>query len=193
MIMTTMKSSLRRLLLACAAGACLAGSAAAEPPRATCRMFAELTGADSGVDWEAEGSQRIVAHNGRDAEIEFLTPTGEGPYTDNDVIVRDAAGNVILDLSGTTWLRMPVAHFSNLGVERVANVYWLLEDLDEDGEMDPPRSGMTAATGPDGEVTPFVTIRVTQAPATDVDAPNKWYLNPNSGMKLCIAVGLFNK
>lgn len=195
MIMTTMKSSLRRLLLACAAGACLAGSAPAQSPQATLRTFAEWASPNEAcVDWEAGGSQRIVAHKDGNTDVDVLEfITIRGNYNDSDAVVRDNAGKEILNLESTVWLRLPVIHVTSSGVEEVRFIYWLLEDVDADGDIDPPRSGMTAATGPDGEVTPFVTIRVTQAPSSDIDNPNKWYLDPIGGTKLCIAHGLFDK
>jgi len=73
---------------------------------------------------------------------------------------------------------MPVVHVTNSGVEKVQDIYWLLEDLDGDGEIDLPGSGMTAPTGIDGDVAHFVTIRVAQAGANDPYNPNKLYIVP---------------
>ena len=176
----------------------IGGQAVAQQP-AVPRLFAEWTDAQEPChDWEGEDSRRIVAHrDGNPNDIapydvlEFITPGGG--YPDDDAIVRDGEGNVILDLRSTIWLRMSVVHVTSSGAEEVRDVYWLAEDLDEDGEIDLPGPGMTAPTGPDGDVAHFVTIRMTQAPPTDIDNPNKFYLNPNGNTKLCIATGLFNK
>ena len=59
--------------------------------------------------------------------------------------------------------------YTSSGVEEVQHVYWLLEDLDADGEIDLPRSGMTAPTGLDGDGARFLTIRIRRAPAIDSD------------------------
>ena len=110
-------------------------------------------------NWESEDSKRIVAHRDGNTEdlIEFITPGGD--FTDDDAIVRDREGKVILDLRSTIWLRLPVVHVTASGVEKVEDIYWLLEDLDGDGEIDLPGSGITTATGSDGDVIHFVTIR----------------------------------
>jgi len=163
-------------------------------PDGVVRCFGELTGVgDSCVDWEAEGSRRLVAHRDQDAQrtLEFITPGGA--YGDNDAIVRDADGNVLLDLRSTVWVRTPVLHITDQGTQEVREIYWLLEDLDGDGELDGPGPGMTAPTGPDGAAAMFLTIRISQAPPTDFDNPNRFYLNPNGSVQLCIAIGSFAK
>ena len=166
-----------------------ASFAHADPPGSTLRLFGELNG--SCVDWEADESKRLVTHRDRDAQgvIEFITPGGA--YNDDDAIVRDSDGNVLLDLRSTVWVRTPVLHITDGGTEDVPSVYWMLEDLDGDGELDAPRPGMTAPTGPDGDVATFITIRLTQAPGSDLDNPNRYYLNPTGSVELCIAVGAF--
>jgi hypothetical protein len=192
--MKTMKARiLNSVLMALFALTCLVSHSDAGEPEVPCRMFGELLGGEGTcIDWETKGSDHISTHRGGKAGdvLEFITPGGA--YFDNDAIVRDG-DNVILDLRSTVWQRMPVIHFTSSGAKKVRQIYWLLEDLDGDGEIDPPLSRITASTGPGGDVENFVTIRISQAPPTDLDNPNKYYLNPTGSMKLCIAIGLFNK
>ena len=60
------------------------------------------------IDWEAESSIGIAAHRDRELQglIEFITP--RGGYSDDDAIVRDAEGKVLIDLRSTRWVQIPV-------------------------------------------------------------------------------------
>jgi hypothetical protein len=191
---------LSSVLLVATAVAVSAGPGKAAPPE-TPRYFAEWTidPLFPCADWEAEESKRIVAHrDGGGAEvIDFLTlntdPRLNGPYTDDHVIVTDTDGNVIIDLQGTRWVRMPVLHVTNHGAEQIRYVYWLEEDLDGDGDLDPAVPGMTAPTGLNGGVMNVVTIRIARIDSSDSYFPNKFRISAGTGVEFCIALGMFQK
>lgn len=168
---------------------CTPHAGAAEP---TFRYLAEATLPElECADWESTGSRGIVAVGKPSNVIQFLTPGG--PWTDDDAIVRDEFGNVLVDLRGTTWVQLPVVHITDSGAERIRMVFWQVEDLDGDGEPDLPTAGMTAPTGPDGDVMNVVEVRISQISSTDSWNPNRFYISPNGSLRFCIAIGRFRK
>jgi hypothetical protein len=156
------------------------------------RFFAEAISLDDRcVDWEAQGSKGIVSYGQVGRLIDFITPGG--PWLDDDAIVRDADGNVLVDLRSTRWVQMSVVHVTESGVEQSRDVYWLVEDLDGDGIADLPTAGMVSPTGPDGDAMTIVEIRIAQASTSDSFNPGRYYISPNGPFKFCIAVGRFQK
>ena len=200
-MMTFRPRFVQPLLLALSVAAFLAAPAAAEAeekekkPKLTEWMFMEMTyTTQSGVDWEAEDSIEIKTDSTTWAGIEFGTPVGGpwGPYWEEDFTIYDESGEPLLYVAGTRWFQMAVVHTTSSGKEVIRRVYWLLQDVDGDGQLDEPKKGMKAATGPDGDVTHFATALASKAGPDDSYIPDKWYIVQSGGSyKLHIAVGLF--
>ena len=187
--MNSPKSHLfRSILVAAAALIAMARPGTAENPSAVPRTFAQFTGKNGTcVDWEADSSRRIVAHRaGNDADvIEFGTP-GEG-WLVSDFIIQDEDGNLILDLRDTTWVQVPVLHVTESGAEFIDHVYWLVDA----GAA--PDTGLTAGTGPDGEVATFVSFGISWIPPVAGFNGGKYRVSSSGEARFCVSIGEFNK
>jgi hypothetical protein len=167
----------------------------AQPPEPEPRYFAEYTGSTC-VDWEADSSRRIVAHSDgqNSVVIEFAT-VGGGIYPGNVTVeyLDDEGNTQTFDLEGSTWIRMPVVHVTGSGVEQVSQVFWLQESSDSDAHQGPV-TGLTARTGPGGDVYHVVAFGIEQLDGSW--GPNnsfKYIVSDSGAATFCVSVGLFNK
>ena len=114
----------RKLLLMVLVGACaisLSESLHAADPPGTTRFFFEYLSLDgNGPDWEAEGSRRIVVHDpdANGFSLLFGSPDYVSSFPFNFQL-NDGEGNLLLDLTGTTWVRSSVLHITDDGVQVV--------------------------------------------------------------------------
>jgi hypothetical protein len=143
------------VLLATVCGALPSATARADGNAGTVRFFLEFL-PDEGEeqDWESPGSRRIVVQYSRRAfndRLDFRTWDYETTFPENYQIY-DADRDVVLDLSYTTWVRMPVLHVTDEGATHVRSVYWLVNEGEDADDVQLLLAGATAATGPDGDV-----------------------------------------
>ena len=117
-------SRLIPVLVACLCSGLLSARAHAERPPATVRFFFEILPLDQECqDWEAESSQRIVAHKdpGLSGQMEvFGVPDNISHFDSADYLIFDDDDTLLLDLRNTSWVRTPVVHVTAEGVESVA-------------------------------------------------------------------------
>lgn len=147
--------------------------------------FLPLDAPETGANWVAEGSQRIAVQS-RNLGLDTLM-FGFPDYVftfDSDYEIRDTNGDLILDLRGTTWARASVVHITEDGVEKVDSVYWLL------GEGEDPKvlKGLTAATGPDGDVGTLENVSLGAAGDGTL-----YILRNNLSNPVRFSIGWFNK
>ncbi|MBL8820643.1 MAG: hypothetical protein JNL58_31765 [Planctomyces sp.] len=146
--------------------------------------FLPLDNPDAGANWQATGSQRIVVQGKNTVPETVLFGSEDNEYTfSNNFEIRDSNGNLILNLRGTTWSRASVVHITEDGVEKVDSAYWLIKD----GEDITDLKGLTAATGPDGDVTTVENISLGSA------EDNTLFLLRNNGNPVRFSLGWFNK
>lgn len=147
---------------------------------------------DAEAALESETSRRLVARNNTgpgEPVIEQFGRFGQGgTYYASDFILRDEAGDIILDLSDTIWTRLPVLHITEEGVDQYNDTYWLHED-----NIDLPSPGMTTATGVESEVVKFVTFGVSRIPAGNGSNSGKLRLDASSPTQLTLYLSQFNK
>jgi len=176
------------MVLACACAISLSESLYAADRPGTTRFFFEYLPKDvvGGSDWEAEGSRRIVVHDPDTnwARLQFGFPDYATLYP-WDFELYDGDGNVLLDLAGTTWVRSVVLHITDDGV-KTAYVYWLVNESEDPHELPQLLAGLTAATGPDGDVCVVEDLSLGSA-------ASGLFLLRNDSNPVRFSVGLFNK
>ena len=179
---------LRSLVLVLAVATVMTNSAWADDSNVTMRTFAEYTGKNGPcVDWEADSSRRIVAHRaGGEADVLQFGSPGNGWFI-SDFVVSDHDGNLLLDLRDTTWVQVPVVHITESGAEQIQYVYWLADSGSD------PETGLTAKTGPDGDVINFVSFGISRIDPGAGFNGGKYRVLAGGEAQLCVSMGLFNK
>ncbi len=177
------------MVLACACATSLSESLYAADRPGTTRFFFEYLSLDgSGPDWEAEGSRRIVVD---DPDTNWATLQFGFPdyvtYYPWDFELYDGDGKVLLDLAGTTWVRSSVLHITAGGIETVY-VYWLVNESEDPDELPQLLAGLTAATGPDGDV-----CVVEDLSLGTITGTSGQFLLRDASNPVRFSVGLFNK
>jgi hypothetical protein len=177
------------LLLAGACAISLTTSLHAADQPGTVRVFLQYLSSDgNGPDWEAEGSRRIVV---RDPDANgFSLLFGSPDYVSSfpfNFQLNDGEGNLLLDLTSTTWVRSSVLHITDDGVQVVRQVYWLVNESEDPDELRQILTGLTAATGPDGDV-----LVIGDRFLDTVSGSTTQMLN-NGGNPVRFSVGLFRK
>lgn len=135
-------------------------------------------------DWLEDDSRRLVVTGPEQSNSIIFALRRDGDASGEDWQIRDAEGDVILDLQGTLWVQAPTLHVTSSGPDDTPDYLWLQE----------VKAGVTCATGPNGAVLSQHSFLISQINDPSDPEDGKWIVVTSGGSRrFCIGIAVFNR